>query len=345
MPRVLSEARSMCPELVDAFKEMDALAYMSRYDTVFSDFINWLVYQHQFPLANKNPIEKYTKEEQGRFLKIYQSVQREVRKRTTLWVKDKNLSPRFYDPLGRMYETITSKYKSSMLGQYFTPEYVVDMMTQINGIGNKRNEFVRVFDPACGSGRMGLSAAAYGMSKGNPTWVTMNDIDPICTKMTAVNMALNGVVGEAVCMNGLDLTDKSFRFAYKISPLYLYLSKATRDLHRIAIMSKTRQDIKKQYVLIPLKYDQTYLSLVNKNLVKELAAAQKIREEKERNKAIEKVENELKARLKGSLFEEDETLLKNIKLPLEEKKKHSKKNKLNKSNPKSQGSLFGNQDE
>lgn len=344
MPKILTEARSMCPELVDAFKEMDKLAYTRRYDAVFHDFIDWLVYQHQFPPTDKNPIEKYKKEEQDRFLKIYQNIQQEVRNRTMLWAKDTIPSSTFYDPLGRMYETITSKYKSSILGQYFTPEHIVEFMTQILDIGTRKG-FERVFDPACGSGRMGLSAASYAMKKGNPVWVTMNDIDPICTKMTAVNMALNGIVGEAVCMNGLDLTDKSFRFAYKISPLYLYLSEATRDLHRIAIMSKTRQDIKKQYVLIPLKYDQTYLSLVNKNLAKELAVAQKIREEKERNRAIEKVENELKARLKGSLFEEDETLFKNIKLPSEEKKKHSKKNKSNKSNPKFQGSLFGNQDE
>jgi len=342
MPKILSEARSMCPELVDAFKEMEALTYSSRYDTIFRDFIDWLVHIHQFPPSSTNPIEKYKKEEQDRFLKIYQIIQKEVRNRTSLWTKDPNIFPSFYDPLGRMYETITSKYKSSMLGQYFTPEHVVEMMTQINGVANSRREFVRVLDPACGSGRMGLSAAAHGMRKGNPTWVTMNDIDPICTKMTAINMALNGVVGEAVCMNGLDITGKSFQFAYKISPLYLFLNhlpETLKSLYRMTIMAKTRTDIKKQYILIPIEYEQTYLSAVNKNVVKELKAAKEIREEKERKQAIEKVENELKTRLKGSLFEEDESLLKNIKLPSEEKKKSSKKNK-SKPNSNSQGSLF-----
>ena len=342
MPRVLTEARSMCPELVDAFKEMDTLAYSSRYDTVFRDFIDWLVYQHQFPPTNKNPLEKYKKEEQNSFLKIYQNIQKEVRNKTTLWNKDANLYPSFYDPLGRMYETITSKYKSSMLGQYFTPEHVVEMMTQISGIGNDRKEFVRVLDPACGSGRMGLSTATHGMLKGIPTWVTMNDIDPICTKMTAVNMALNGVVGEAVCMNGLDITGETFKFAYKISPLYVFLNhlpETTRNLYRMSMMAKTRMDIKKQYILTPIEYEQTYLSAVNKNMAKELEAARQIREEKDKKQAIKKVEDELKARLRGSLFEEDETLLENIKLPSEEKKKHSQKNKP-KPNSNSQGSLF-----
>lgn len=342
MPQILTEARSVCPELVDAFKEMDTLAYSSRYDTVFYDFIDWLVYEHQFPPVDKNPLERYTKEEQDRFLKIYQNIQKEVRNRTTLWTKDNNLSPSFYDPLGRMYEAITSKYKSSRLGQFFTPSHVVDMMTKISGIGNDRKEFVRVLDPACGSGRMGLSAASHTMAKGVPTWVTMNDIDPICAKMTAVNMAFNGVVGEVVCMNGLDITGESFRFAYKVAPLYLYLPENTRDLYRMGILTKTRQDIKKQYVLTPLKYEETYLSLVNKNALKELEDAQKIRAEKERKAAIEKVENDLKLRMKGSLFENDEAIFDDLKLPSEKEKNTSSKisKRKNKANNDNQKSLF-----
>jgi type I restriction enzyme M protein len=343
MPRVLTEARSMCPELVDAFKEMDTLAHTHRYDSVFYDFIDWLVFQHQFPPTDKNPIEKYTKEEQGRFLKIYQNIQKEVRNRTTLWTNDKHPSPTFYDPLGRMYETITSKYKSSMLGQYFTPEHIVDMMTQINGVGKKRNEFISIFDPACGSGRMGLSAATHGMLNGNPTWVTMNDIDPICTKMTAVNMALNGVVGEAVCMDGLDITNESFRFAYKVTPLYLYLPEETRDLHRIAILSKTRQDIKKQYILTPLEYEETYLSQVNNCTLRRLKEARQA-ESKEEQKTKEKaIKDEIQARLKNSLFENDASIINDIKLPSEitTNKNLSKKPNSKKTKPLGeQGSLF-----
>lgn len=343
MPRVLTEARSMCRELVDAFKEMDTLAYTSRYDTVFSDFIDWLVYQHQFPPTDKNPIEKYNKEEQERFLKIYQNIQKEVRNRTMLWSSETSPPPSFYDPLGRMYETITSKYKSSMLGQYFTPSNVVEMMTKISGIGNNRKEFIRMLDPACGSGRMGLSAAAHAMKKGSPIWVTMNDIDPICTKMTAVNMALNGVVGEAICMDGLDITNESFRFAYKVTPLYLYLPEETRDLHRIAMLAKTRQDIKKQYVLTSLEYEQTYLSQVNNEVLRRLGEARQSKSQEEQKIKEKAIKDEIQARLKNSLFENDTSIIHDIKLPSEiiTNKNFSKKPNLKKTKPSGeQGSLF-----
>lgn len=338
MSKMLTQARSMCPELIGAMKELDALAYTRRYDTVFSDFIDWLVVQHKFPPSDDNPLDKYKEEEQQRFLNMYKNIQEEVRSRTLLWAKGLDEKKSFYDPLGRMYETITSQYKSSMLGQYFTPEHIVEFMTQILDTGT-RKKFERVFDPACGSGRMGLSAATHAQKKGNLVWTSMNDIDPICTKMTAVNMALNGVVGEATCMNGLDLKGDSYRFGYQVRPLLSFIPREKWELYSMVVFTKTRQNLRKQYVLIPIDYKDTFLKQANDQVLKEITERRKIEDEAERAKALKDLENEVKSRLKGSLFENDNSQLENIKLPSEEKKSMKNKKSLKPSSDNQQ-SLF-----
>lgn len=335
MSNLVQDINHSSPELVDIIKEMEHFAYSHGYGKVFNDFVEWLVFQHQFPPAEKNPLKNYSETEQKRFLSMYQTLQKEVRNRVSLWNKDET----YYDPLGKLYENIKSHHKSSLLGQFFTPIHIVDMMTKIVDISENRGEVIRILDPACGSGRFGLAASTHAMGKGIPTWVTMNDIDPVCTNMTAVNMALNGVVGEAVCMDGLDIEGHSFRFAYRVEPIYFYIPEGMRELYRLAILSKTQQDIKKQYILRPLSYEETFLSLANKELLKQWGAAKKIEDENSRKAAIESLENKIKARLKGTLFEDDDTLIKDFKLQSEELKKPPSKNDKLKP-PNKQGNLF-----
>lgn len=274
---------------------------------------------------------------------MYQTLQSEVRNRVSLWDNNPNTQKTFYDPLGKLYEVIKTNNKSSLLGQYFTPTNIVEMMTLMMNIGEGRGRMTTILDPACGSGRMGLSAATHAMNKNIPTWVTMGDIDPLCTKMTAVNMALNGVVGEAVNMNGLDITGDTYRFGYKVIPLYTQIPQRQRELYRLAIMSKTGgYDIKKQYGLIPLEYEETYLSQVNNAVLKRLETARQLESEEQRKEAEKVIQEEIKARFKNSLFENDKILTQDVKLPSETtpKKKTSKKRKTDNSNSGEQGSLF-----
>ena len=341
MAKLLAEARSICPELTDAIKIIDDLARTRHYDEVFSDLINWLVWQYEFPPQSVDPVSsKYNQKEREAFLEMFKNIQAEVRSRVALWIKEKNPKSAggdWYDPLGRLYECITSKYKSSKLAQFFTPEAVVDMMTKMT-IPNETQGVQRILDPTCGSGRMGLAAASNCLQRGIPSWITMNDIDPICTKMTAVNMAMHGLVGEATCMNGLDLGGESYRFGYQVIPALAKFPQENLEYYRMLIMMKTGQDIKKQYLLIPIAYEQTFLKQANDQVLEELEQRKKVKDEAEREAAVQEIKDKVKNRLSGTLFAGDKSQLDNIVLPSEQRKKTPKKSKPNQEDE--QGRLF-----
>jgi type I restriction-modification system DNA methylase subunit len=115
------------------------------------------------------------------------------------------LSEGFADPLGSLYEQLISKGR---LGQYFfTPPHVSDFMAALT-IGDSAIPGKTVFDPACGSGRMLLSAAKinrhlrlYGA-----------DIDLVLCRVTLANMLLNSLTGEIAHMNTLT---NEFYIGYK----------------------------------------------------------------------------------------------------------------------------------
>lgn len=156
----------MCPELTDAIKIFDKLTYSRSYGEVFYDCVDWMVWEHLFPHKEDNPLDKYQEKEKQAFKEIFFNVKTEVKKRVGIWtgVYDGG----WYDPLGRMYECITSKNKSSQMGQYFTPEPAVEMMTKMIGVGSSGKAIETISDPACGSGRTGLAAAsrAFANKKG-----------------------------------------------------------------------------------------------------------------------------------------------------------------------------------
>jgi type I restriction enzyme M protein len=115
----------------------------------------------------------------------------------------------WYDLPGTFYECISSRSKSSALGQFFTPAPVCDFMASING-ADDCPPGKTVNDPACGSGRTLL--AWHVKTPGS--YLYGDDIDPICTKMTAVNFCLHGVMGQACNMDTLKM---EWRFGYQIN--------------------------------------------------------------------------------------------------------------------------------
>ncbi|PHR62208.1 MAG: hypothetical protein COA43_00780 [Robiginitomaculum sp.] len=130
-------------------------------------------------------------------------------------VKD---APIFDDILGGLYQEIASKYKSKAMGQYFTPMALCEMMAAMTfdvGI-YERSGTIRVYEPACGSGAM-ILATIKTIYENNPellkrTSFTMVDLDPLCCRMSAVqimaNCLINGVeIGELFIVQGNALGD------------------------------------------------------------------------------------------------------------------------------------------
>ncbi|WP_229580563.1 N-6 DNA methylase [Persicitalea jodogahamensis] len=120
----------------------------------------------------------------------------------------------WFDALGTVYEYLASSSKRQWLGQFFTPPDVCDLMTQINTDPAQPMRGKRINDPAVGSGRTLLSFNAY--HPGN--YVCGEDLDPICAKMTVLNMAMHGCQGQVCCQDSLRTDD--WRFGYEVNPLH-----------------------------------------------------------------------------------------------------------------------------
>ena len=110
------------------------------------------------------------------------------------------------DVLGEYFMEYLSFGKN---GQFFTPMQICDMMARIN---NPVQETPRIFDPACGSGRMLMAMAKLNRFA---TFYAA-DLDANCAKMTVVNMCLNGMFGEVAHMNSIT---NQWYAGWSISPL------------------------------------------------------------------------------------------------------------------------------
>ena len=226
MAKFIIDISNSHPELKEAWKLFEELAYRRAYSQVFSDLIDRMLSRQSVNFENEQLVSKpftpsdYSKTELTALDNIIVSLENEYKKR--VWFRkekdDRSLSG-WYDPLGALYETCSSRSQKSAMGQYFTPRTIIDFMVQINLGDLADKQFVTMAEPACGSGRFGIAAGTYIGSKGIPSYICQNDLDSICAKMTAINMTYNGIVGEVTCANGLDIVGNTFRFGYKICPV------------------------------------------------------------------------------------------------------------------------------
>ena len=109
--------------------------------------------------------------------------------------------------------------------QFFTPPSLVNMMTEVamEGLGETTGD-VRGFgrrhiinDPSCGSSRNLLAGfSKYVYLYDRKPYLSGEDIDSLCCKMSAVNMMMHGCFGEVVCHNTLAEPDK-VRLGYIIN--------------------------------------------------------------------------------------------------------------------------------
>ena len=141
----------------------------------------------------------------------------------------------WYDPFGDLYMAIHSGGGGK--AQFFTPPSVAQVVAETNLAGwdepqGQQTPFghrITISDCAAGSGRMPLAGYAVILRKMQTEWgytavqtearrpfISCEDLDYNCVKMSAINMAFHGCFGEAVCHDSLSEPDK-VRLGYVVN--------------------------------------------------------------------------------------------------------------------------------
>lgn len=135
-----------------------------------------------------------------------------------LYAKAVETLPAFDDVLGPLYMDLASVGGKQILGQYFTPQTVADMMAQMGACATSpadASQLVTVCDPAAGSGVMLLSflrhiEQAFGATALANISVTAVDLDAYCASVCALqlltNISVRGLLlGELLVVHGNSL--------------------------------------------------------------------------------------------------------------------------------------------
>lgn len=203
--------RSIPAVMKDFNKIFKQLGYRWDYSRIFDDFITMtLAYFSRGDELRKqrdDAMKNYNDSEKQLFSQLFYELMNIYNIEITAGGENA-----WYDPLGEYYEFLASSSKQSWFGQFFTPDSVVNFMTKIQYSDDIIGKGLRVNDPASGSGRFLIAFHAH--YPGNYTFA--EDIDPICAKMTAINMMVHGCEGEVVCHNSLIPDD--WRFGFWINP-------------------------------------------------------------------------------------------------------------------------------
>ena len=185
-----------------------------RWDTqrVFSDFVELTaisisnVVDQSRSIAREarylQIVSQYSPEEVGLFPKMVAEL-------------DLALAGGFDDVLGRVFCEL--KLQGKYAGQFLTPYELCRMVAKASVFGGIETitdrRYLRLVEPACGSGALIIAFAqeleAAGIQYEDALQVTAVDIDPRCTHMTYVQLALLGISGVVVHGNTLSVQEIS----------------------------------------------------------------------------------------------------------------------------------------
>lgn len=149
---------------------------------------------------------KYGKEDNAKFYDMmatyFQVMERELNRNT------------WFDAWGDLFMSLITNGGNK--GQFFTPPTICNIMSEAilgkepeatqNTTFGKR---VIISDCACGSSRNLLAAmAVFAKNAWRKPYFVAEDLDLLCCKMSAINMAIHGCFGEVICHDTLCEPDK-----------------------------------------------------------------------------------------------------------------------------------------
>ena len=173
-----------------------------RYDLprVFDDFLSAsLCAFHQINIATG--LRQKDEENEARYFSVIEPYEKDELMgfaNALAYIKMNAHHNPYSDLLGRYF---TEHITNGRNGQYFTPEGVARLMGSLSLDVSAPPSGKTVYDPSCGSGRLLLEFAR--VAPGNIFYG--NDLSTTCAKMTALNMMVNGLIGEVACMNTLSV--------------------------------------------------------------------------------------------------------------------------------------------
>lgn len=199
----------------ELFKLLDKLAYRhSSHGEVLSDLLDWTIgcflVEGDKPLAER--LQKKYEEDYPKFRIGFELLLKCYETNVTYENNDNGQKFSWTDPLGTIYEEISSRYKRSNLGQFFTPPTVCNLLAAIT-INTDSNPGKYISEPCSGSGRIVLAANSY--RPGNI--YACVDKDPMCAKITCINMLMHGMIGQVTCADALYPIDHWY-FSYQVNP-------------------------------------------------------------------------------------------------------------------------------
>ena len=227
-------------ELLDTFRQLG-----NRYGVfaVFEDFLA------MYAIAISNSVDRYHYEErEAQYMRIVQKYDRQELEQLValagLLLQEIELQNGFpADILGPVFHELELHNKYT--GQFFSPQPICDAIAQMSvGRGKPDNgkDYIRVMEPACGSGAMVLAAAGALKQQGNNYQQGMIavcvDIDFKCVCMTYIQLALHGI--PAIVIHGNTLTVEETSRWY--TPMYFMGQWYWREPH-IGITDKPKPEV------------------------------------------------------------------------------------------------------
>lgn len=195
------------PKKQKGMKELEAefdkfvRKYGLDYLQVLNDLLDYIIYYCD-PEPKPHPHWRYNREQNEGFHGLM-CLYFEILPRLT------NTNMGWYDCWGDLFMSFRGKFGASVMGQFFTPVHISQLLSDLTTTDemlDKEATFPTTFgnrvivnDPTCGSSRMLLAAqATYIRLEKRAPYLIGEDLDPLCCKMSAVNMMAHGCFGEVV---------------------------------------------------------------------------------------------------------------------------------------------------